>query len=205
MPKSIIYDLEIIRALPTKDSQVDPAIQFCKGWTDYQGMGISIITTYISSGFSAFPEGFHTFVNDKSLIPFDFPAFQPLLDEKPIVLGFNSWRFDDNVAKANSIDITTNYDIYGQIRQAVGSTGTYSLRNLALANGLSKGDGFLAPLYWQAGRRQDVIDYARQEMETLVKILGLGLRGELANPNNNHLINLLPTNLDMTYYRELSF
>lgn len=204
MQKSIVYDLEIIRMMPTKDRQVDPAVEYCNGWTDYRGMGISIITTYISQGFSSFPEGIRTFVNKESAIPHDFPEFQQLLAEKPIVLGFNSWRFDDNIAQANNLNVVTNYDIYAEIRKAVGSTGTYSLKNLAVANGLNKGDGFLAPLYWQTGRRDDVIAYGKQEMETLVRILRLGLRGELVNPNNEHLINLPPTNLDMAYFQELS-
>lgn len=203
MQKSIIYDLEIIRAIPTKDEQIDPAIEYCKGWGDHQGMGISIITTYASPGFSSFPEGIRTFVNQESAIPYDFPDFQLLLAEKPIVIGFNSTRFDDKVAQANDIDIVTNYDIYTQVRLIAGSAGTYSLKNLASANGLSKGEGVLAPLYWQMGRRDEVIAYAREEMETMVEILRLGLRGELRNSNNDGLINFPATNLDMTYFQEL--
>ena len=204
MQKSIIYDLEIIRAIPPKDKPKDPTLKYCGGWTDYLNMGISIITVYISSGFDSFPEGIKTFINKDDSIPYNFPEFQNLLAEKPIILGFNSQRFDDKVAQANNIDITTNYDIYAEIRKVVGGTGTYALQNLAAANGLSKGDGFIAPLWWQVGRQDEVVAYGRQEMETLVEVLGLGLRGKLKNPNNGHLINLPPTNLDMTYYQQLS-
>ena len=203
MQKSIIYDLEIIRAIPTKDRQADPAVQYCKGWGDRQGMGMSIVTVYVSPGFSSFPEGIRTFINEKSLIPYDFPDFRLLLAEKPIVLGFNSVRFDDKVAQANGIDVATNYDIYNQIRKVVGSKGDQSIKNLARANGLNKGDGVLAPLYWQLGRRDEVIAYAREEMEAMVKILRLGLRGELKNPNNDSSINLPATNLDMAYFQKL--
>lgn len=203
MQKSIIYDLEIIRMIPPKDKPLDLSLQYCNGWTDYLNMGISIITTYVSSGFSSSPEGIRTFVNSEGLMPYDFPEFRALLAEKPIVLGFNSQRFDDKVAQANGIDIATNYDIVSEIRRAAKAKGSYSLANLARANGTEKGDGALAPLLWQMGKRDEVIAYGHQEMKALVAVLGLGLRGELKNPNNDSFINLPATNLDMAYFQEL--
>ena len=78
------------------------------------------------------------------------------------------------------------------------------MKNLAAANGLYKGEGALAPILWQMGKRDEVIAYGKQEMESLVRILQLGLRGELKNPNHDSLINLPQTNLDMSYYSEVS-
>jgi len=203
MQKSIIYDVEIIRAIPSKDQPRDLSLEYCKGWGDYLNMGISIVTVYISEGFSSYPAGVRTFINQESKIPYDFPDFRLLLEEQPIVLGFNSLRFDDKVAAANGIEITTNYDICAQIKKAAQGAGTYPLRNIAIANGLHKGDGALAPLLWQMGKRDEVIAYGKEEMESLVRILQLGLRGELKNPNNESLINLPQTNLDMSYYSEV--
>jgi hypothetical protein len=38
-----VFDLEIIKAIPPKDAadRLD-GIEYCNGWTDYQGMGISV-------------------------------------------------------------------------------------------------------------------------------------------------------------------
>jgi len=202
MQKSIIYDVEIIRATYPKDQPKDPALEYCK-WSDYLNMGISIITVYVSHGFNSYPAGIRTFINQESKIPYEFPDFRLLLEEQPIVLGFNSPRFDDKVAAANGIEITTNYDIFARTRAAAEGGGTYSVKNLAAANGLYKGEGALAPILWQMGKRDEVIAYGKQEMESLVRILQLGLRGELKNPNHDSLINLPQTNLDMSYYSEV--
>ena len=73
---------------------------------------------------------------------------------------------------------------------------SYKLDAIARANGMAKsGDGQMAPLLWQQGKRQEVIDYALNDVRITRDILKLGLKGELVDPNTNKLLQLasLPT------------
>lgn len=42
----LVYDIEIIKAIPQKDSPKKQGIEYCKGWHDHQNMGISVIGAY---------------------------------------------------------------------------------------------------------------------------------------------------------------
>ena len=152
--KFLIYDCEIIKCLPSKKEEPDPNLIYCEGWRDFNNMGTSVIGAYLSEGFS-YSEGLHSFTNHDDSIPYHFPTFQEILSEKPIVIGFNSRNFDDNLLRANGIPIQTNNDILELCRMAgYGSTSwedqpsgwSYSLDAIARANGVAKtGSGSLAP------------------------------------------------------------
>ena len=44
--KAIIYDCEIKNAIPDKNEPLRPHINYCKGWEDHLGMGISVIGVF---------------------------------------------------------------------------------------------------------------------------------------------------------------
>lgn len=58
MTSILVYDTEIKHMVPG-DHPRDPELTYCEGWTDFIGMGISVLTAY--DGTAARP---HTFMDD---------------------------------------------------------------------------------------------------------------------------------------------
>lgn len=169
------------------------------------GLGVSVVTCFVSEGFSSYRSGIYSFLNLGSLIPYQFPEFLELMAEKPIVIGFNSTAFDDGLMASQGMEVTTSFDIYRMIKASIPKPpmgSSYTLKVVAEANGLGKGNGALAPVLWQMGRVDDVVAYGREEMRSMVQILQKGLRGELVDPHGAGLINFPPTNLDIAYFSE---
>lgn len=133
----------------------------------------------------------------------DWKTSQRLRRESIVsIIGFNSKQFDDNLCRANGIDVITTYDLLEEIRLvAFGSTRwedtpeghNYSLDAIAKANGMTKtGHGALAPQLWQEGKHQEVIDYCVNDVKLTVELLNLGLKGKLINPNGGRYLKLRP-------------
>ena len=49
--RALIYDIEIIKAIPSKNGERITGIEYCEGWKDHANMGISVI------GAMTWPEG----------------------------------------------------------------------------------------------------------------------------------------------------
>ena len=206
MQRSIVYDVETIKPFaPKKGQPRDPRISYVTPEQGRMGLGVSVVTCFVSEGFSSYRSGIYSFLNLESLIPYQFPEFLELMTEKPIVIGFNSTAFDDELMASQGMEVTTSYDIYKMIKASVSKPpagNSYALKVVAGANGLNKGDGALAPVLWQMGRVDEVVAYAREEMRAMVKILQKGLRGDLIDPHGSGLINFPPTNLDIAYFSQ---
>lgn len=43
---ALIYDIEIAKAILGPKEKPMPGVEYCQGWTDYVGMGISVICAY---------------------------------------------------------------------------------------------------------------------------------------------------------------
>ena len=185
----LIYDIEIVKAIPTKESRIE-GIEYCQSWTDYIGMGIAVI-------------GFKW--NDE---PADYcknvDEFRHLLeqvyDEECSLIGFNSKAFDDKVLEDNYLVLETDYDLLEQVRIAAGFKAhfqsvprgySYKLDALAKANGMAKTEsGAMAPVLWQQGEHDRVRDYVKVDCEITSAILDLGLAGELIDPNTGNKLQL---------------
>lgn len=189
MTNRLIYDCEIVNAIPTGD-RIE-GINYCKGWTDFEGMGVSVI------GFKQNQDeaehclavGTFAFVSD-----YRCKGYR--------IVGFNSKVFDDKLLAANDFSLDTHYDLLEEIRLAAGFDRhwqsvprgySYKLDAIAKANGKAKtGSGELAPILWQQGRHQEVIDYCKTDVELTSWILDLGLAGELIDPNTGNKLQLAP-------------
>lgn len=160
--KVLIYDCEIIN---------DPNAH---GWGNYQALGISVI-------------GCHADWLDQPLISFDnrdpdyLAKFQGLVNQADWVCGFNSVGFDDPLCRAHGVDIDSDIDLLCQIRILSGQPAYYvagvtrvgySLNACALANGIraKTGNGALAPLWWQQGKHDRVIEYCLNDV-TITRLL----------------------------------
>lgn len=189
MANFLIYDCEIINCIPGRDGEKNPEFSYCAGWNDHANMGISVIGLYSSLWDST-----------AHLVDKDFHRMEPIAAQHDWIVGFNSRNFDDRLLAANGISIKTTYDLLEEARIAAGWGATYdtvprgysySLQALAIANGDSKsGSGELAPMLWQMGKHQEVIDYCLQDIHVTRKILELGLAGELLDPNTGEKLRL---------------
>lgn len=201
--KILIYDCEIIKAIITdyKNEQPIEGIEYCKGWDDFENMGISVIGTY-----NNWTKEQVAFVNHAN-IPDNLQQntwvslqyFQQLLDECDVLVGFNNQHFDDNLIKANGFiipDRVVNYDILVEMWRAVGieppfvypTHAGYSLKQTCEANGLppKTGDGVNATIQWQRGEYQKVIDYCLNDIKITTDLFRkiINNDGWIINPKN---------------------
>ena len=187
----IIYDCEIIKAIGKKGEERTEGIEYCDGWRDFEGMGISVICTYdyTTDRYGAFCED-------------NFDDFRELVQKSngPIV-GFNSLSFDNKLCAANSIDVSKSksYDILVEIWKSVGLGSEFKftthvgfgLDAVVEANfGLGKtGHGANAPIQWQREEYGRVIRYCLDDVWLTKKVLDKIIRfGGLKSPKDKKFI-----------------
>lgn len=160
----LIYDLEIKRAILGKEAPVN-GIEYCGGWNDHAGMGISVL------GALEWPSGrAHVFCDDNEG-GFVALAAQTVAKGGKLI-SFNGIGFDNRVILAAwklSIEGNDCYDLLRETWLAAGlgpdfrypAHAGYGLDAMCKANGIpiKTGDGAHAPIAWQQGRVGEVIDY----------------------------------------------
>jgi hypothetical protein len=175
----LIYDIEIKKAILGKREKVQQGVEYCEGWHDHAGMGISVICAYDYA-----QDRWHTFCDD------NFDAFQRLVDSTNLVIGYNSISFDNKVCRAHGLMVPDekSYDILVEIWKAAGLSPTfnfsthlgYSLDAVIKANfpDVGKtGSGAMAPVFWQQGKIGTVVDYCLADV-WLTKMLLDRIRGD---------------------------
>lgn len=180
----IIYDLEIKHGvMPTKKSEVVPTLTYCKGWDDYQNMGISVVCAfdYATNRMLAFSDDIVTYLNPDSgeygSIDGSLEDFKLLVDNTDIVVGFNNDKFDNNVCRASGIDIPDHksYDLLVHIWNGAGLSskfnkfthGGFGLDAVAKANGAQEsksGSGADAPMWYQHKEHGKLVGYCKQDV-----------------------------------------
>lgn len=190
---ALVYDTEIIRCIPNSRNpawQPEPDLEYCEGWHDYKGMGISCITAY-----DYLTDSYRVFLED------NIADFQALTLEREHIIGFNSSSFDDTLCAAHGLIVRTTYDLLCEVRIASGqppyysrglTRAGYSLNNLTKANlGVSKtASGELAPVLWQRGEYGAVISYCLNDVQLTRKLLEMGLAGELKDPVTGSMLKI---------------
>lgn len=161
----LIYDLEVERAIPSRNTPRLEGVEYCGGWTDYEGMGISVVCAYDYA-----IDRYRVFTESNK------EEFFYLLDTSDVLVGFNNIGFDNKVMKAcwGKEPESSYYDILREIWAGVGlgpdfNRDThlgYGLGDVCLANfGLKKsGNGETAPVEWQRGWYGNVIDYCLNDV-----------------------------------------
>jgi hypothetical protein len=157
MKRTLFYDCEIIN--PIRDNG---------DWRRYTYLGISVIGCYAS--WLPKDRRLQAFTHDEG-----FDAFQDLANQAEEIVGFNSINFDDRLCQAHGIHIETTYDLIVEVRRAAGEpisgpcTPGYNLAQLVKRNlGREKtGRGANVPVLWEAGKRQEVIDYCLNDVMLL--------------------------------------
>ena len=188
----IIYDCEIVKAIPPKDGSLIDGIEYCDGWRDFENMGISVIGAY-----DYVEDRYRIFCED------NFGAFQDLADSADLVVGFNSIAFDNALCAASGITVPKekSYDILVETWKAHGlgpkfvypSHMGFSLDAIAASNLQEKksGNGAMAPVDWQQGRIGSVIDYCLQDVRLTKRLMDMILEfGQLISPKTNELVDI---------------
>lgn len=197
MVRAIIFDCEIIKAIPSPKESSVTGIDYCKGWGDHANMGISTICVYDYTH-----DIYRVFCAD------NFPVFIELVSAADCVIGFNNLGFDNKLVKATlSLDIDipgqspNSYDLLSEIWQAAGlpsyfagsNSGGYGLDAVATANGFvgKSGSGALAPVLWQQGKIGSVVDYCIRDCWLTKKIMDMVIRGEnIVDPKNGRALSV---------------
>lgn len=179
----IIYDTEIANGVATPDNQPKPGYKYAKGWTDYAGMGISVICAYDIA-----EAQYRVFMAD------NFSAFDDLVGRGAHVLGFNNHRFDDRLIRENGFRIPheKSLDLAAAIWKSAGIPNGEHPKGLSLnaccqANGLptKTGNGADAPQDYQDGRIGRVIDYCLNDVRcTLHLYRYIAQNGGLLDPRD---------------------
>jgi len=159
--RAVIYDTETIRSVPPRGKPRVEGIEYCKSWTDYEGMGISVVCAYDYGS-----DLYRIFMCDNAV------QFQWLINRADVIIGFNSLKFDNNLVREFGINLpdSKSYDLLVEIWIAAGLAPTYqhgthagySLNDCIRANfGITKGacGGDGAPVKWQQGKIGIVTDY----------------------------------------------
>ena len=165
----IIYDIEIINAIPPNDEKERiPGIHYCKGWDDKAGMGIACLVAYDTQD-----SRIRVFQND------NLPKFAELVANRDAIMGWNNHNFDDPVLIANHIAIPCekSIDLAAILWKAAGIAegqrpSGMGLDAVCTANGLpgKTGHGADAPIDWQQGRPGKVIDYCLGDVYALLRL-----------------------------------
>ncbi len=179
-PSILIYDIEILKAVPPKDArEIISGVEYCGGWDDKENMGISCIGAYdyLEDRYRVFTKG-------------NFQEFMELVSMRSLIVGFNSIPFDNAVVKA-AIDFvipeSKSYDLLREIWIASGlhpefqypSHVGYGLEACCSANWGTKktGNGAFAPVYWQSGHYGKVIDYCLNDVRLTKQLFDAAMYG----------------------------
>jgi hypothetical protein len=185
----IVLDVEIKKAILSRNEEPIPGIEYCGGWRDFANMGISCVCTYDTATHLS-----RVFLEE------DLGSLAVYLYKKTTA-GFNSRRFDNKLLHEHGIDVddATHYDILEQIWVAQGlnpdkfnphTHGGWGLDAVCSATlGLHKtGHGAAAPVWWQQGKRGKVIDYCLNDVWMEGQLLLHILAGGLINANGKETI-----------------
>lgn len=183
----LIYDIEIINAIANKKTDRIDGINYCDGWHDHAGMGISVIGAY------DYEEGrYRVFCAD------NFRDFARLVDHHDTVIGFNNISFDNPVIDAagiHSILAAKSYDLLIEIWKGAGLGSKFKYPS-HIGFGLDacchvnfgtrkSGHGAMAPVEWQRGNIGGVIDYCINDVKLTKQLFDLvSERGEILDPRN---------------------
>lgn len=183
--KYVVFDAEIKKAICGKGEVLQANVQYCEGWHDHAGMGISVIVAYTS-----WDDRVNVLMDDNR------KRFADFLREADIISGFNILDFDNKLVQACwDIEVPINkcYDTRHRLIAArPGSsrfTKGYNLNQVCAANGLpaKTEDGAMAPVLWQQGAVGRTISYCIDDVWLETRVFQKCLDGTIKDPITGEL------------------
>lgn len=188
----LIYDCEIKKDIAKKGEPIESGIEYCGGWRDFEGMGITVIGVYDYQ-----TDRYRVFLED------NLSEFQDLIAQRELVVGFNNNAFDNLLCEANGLWIPSekSYDLLVEIWAGAGlgprfnpsTHGGFGLDACSAVNfGTQKsGNGALAPIDWQRGKYGSVIDYCLNDVKLTKDLMDLVLnQGSIICPKTNRTLTI---------------
>jgi len=184
-PNIIIYDLEILKAIPDRKEEPEVGIEYCEGWKDHANMGITVLGVY-----DYLEDRYRVFLDDNK------EEFAKLLDSRgPLCVGFNSIPFD-NAVLTNTPGWAVPIRCYDLLKEIWASLKLQSAFNVGIHGGLGleamceanfgtkkSGNGALAPILWQRKQFGNVISYCLNDCSLTKQLMDRVLAGHpLINP-----------------------
>lgn len=159
----------------------EPGYQYANGWTDFAGMGVSVIGAYDVDAIC-----YRVFCDD------NLQEWRDLVANAAGVVSFNGNRFDNPLLEANGCGFPAekSIDLAAIIWRAAGIPEGEHPKGLSLdaicrANNLSgkTGNAADAPQDWQDGKIGKVIDYCLGDVRiTKALYFQIKLFGEITDP-----------------------
>jgi hypothetical protein len=192
----LVFDIEIAKAIPSKSEMknpffMEPGIDYCEGWEDFENMGIACLCTY------DFRTGRSNVYLPDNLEAFFVAAFGG--SQPRTLVSFNGINFDGRLLEFHvpdeyrfALTSASHLDLLQMIWKAEGlgpvfqypSHTGYGLDAVAKANevGGKSGNGAVAPVLWQQGKIGAVVDYCLHDVYLTSLLFDRALRGRLCNP-----------------------
>ncbi len=190
----LIYDIEIRKAIRGKNEESRHGVEYCEGWHDHKGMGISCVCAYDYE-----QDRYRTFFKD------NYAEFLALALTHDILIGFNNIGFDNKVLLAQEwfpMEVNgmpylwdeKSYDILREIWIAAGlgpefiypTHAGYGLDAVIKANAEilggsfgKTGHGVIAPVDFQSGNYGSLVDYCLTDVWLTKKLFDLIYRGSI--------------------------
>lgn len=189
MSKVLIIDAEIKKGILGRGETPKLGIDYCEGWRDFKGMGMSVL-----GGYQSWDEAYRTWdCHEKSL-----ESLQHAMSEAEYIVTFNGRSFDGPLLDEFGVHIPQDkhVDLLAAIWEAHGlgwpfkypSHAGYGLDACCLANDIpgKTGNGALAPVMWQQGRWMEVVDYCLHDIWMTLRLTRLCLAGHFISPKSGH-------------------
>lgn len=185
--EAMIYDIEIKKAIQGRNETKLAGIEYCGGWNDHAGMGISCIGAFdYATGRT------RVFMDD------NIGEFAELVKQRDLIVSFNGLSFDNRVCAANGIEVpdAKSYDILVEMWLAAGLGPKFAfpthmgfgLDATCEANfGTRKtGHGALAPVDFQRGKFGSLVDYCLNDIALTKQVFDqIVASGQLLDPRGS--------------------
>jgi len=184
------FDLEIVNAIPTRDAPMERGIYYCNGWGDHAGMGVSVLVATKLDGTETRIFIGSTVKGSELQISFEWlPAFNRLVDDCDLLIGYGSRHFDAKVLRAKGIEIPEkkHMDFLLEIKKSLNNYAPKGFKLGDLSQRCGGGSklelGAMAPFLWQRGEKQRVVDYCTSDAQMLIAIANYYVRNNWTVPN----------------------
>lgn len=186
MPKVLVLDAEIEKAIPDRGGARLAGIEYCEGWRDFANMGLACLGGWQCWDGRARVWDKHTIV-----------TVEDVIDECDYVVTFNGLAFDGPLLEQHKVKIPEHkhVDLLVAIWKANGlgphfiypTHAGFGLDAVCKVNeiGQKTGNGAMAPVLWQRGQYGEVIDYCLNDVWMTRELARKGCCNILASPKNN--------------------
>jgi hypothetical protein len=177
----IVIDVEIEKGILGRNDVAIEGIEYCNGWRDFENMGVSVACTYDTETHLS-----------RAFFKEQLPELQAYCYGQKTA-GFNTKGFDIPLLNAHGcvIDDSNHFDVLDRIWITLGRREYgWSLDNIMQATfGFGKsGSGSMAPVWWQQGKRGQVVDYCLRDVWLEAKLAQWCIDGNPITKGNDEIL-----------------